>query len=538
MKLISNIIFGIALAGLCGTVCSCDSFLKEYSQDLAKVNTWQDLDEVLLGSGYIKTGRYYVQNSTAYSERDCDFDFLHYLGDELHFDSYIFNNMPAYENYFAYFTWQRDTSVDNNFHTITGDEEGFNVPYDKINVCNMVISMIDDMPETAPGDEMEKRRVKGEAYFLRGLYYFFLANLYCLPYDPATAASAAGMPLKFSEIVEDKEYSRTTLKETYQAIMNDLDIAAKCLEGTTRKSKYHPDVATVHLLQSRVYLYMQDWENAALKAKEVLEYNDGLLNIGTIPVGGECLYGESPEVLFAMGEYLISFSFVDTRSSVPTLQISADMRDLYTVDDYRKDRYIGETDNSHGVVLRKVNGQKAAYGSYSTVGSVFTFRTPEAYLTLAETSAYMGDENASRRYLGEFLSTRMKRNADVTASGKELIDLIRDERAREFILEGHRWFDLRRYTVCTPYPWSKEIVHGYPYNADYSYDRTDWYRLEKNDQAYTLPIPRTVRNFQNSLEVISRPLRTAFATTSAHGLTYEEAVSSEGEEEEWDDEDW
>lgn len=32
---------------------SCDSFLQEYSQDLAKVNSWEDLDEVLLGAAYL-----------------------------------------------------------------------------------------------------------------------------------------------------------------------------------------------------------------------------------------------------------------------------------------------------------------------------------------------------------------------------------------------------------------------------------------------------------------------------------------------------
>lgn len=31
---------------------SCDSFLKEYSQDLARVETIGDLDELLLGSAY------------------------------------------------------------------------------------------------------------------------------------------------------------------------------------------------------------------------------------------------------------------------------------------------------------------------------------------------------------------------------------------------------------------------------------------------------------------------------------------------------
>ena len=38
---------------------SCSGFLEEYSQDLAKVESWRDLDEVLLGDGYMQSGYRY-----------------------------------------------------------------------------------------------------------------------------------------------------------------------------------------------------------------------------------------------------------------------------------------------------------------------------------------------------------------------------------------------------------------------------------------------------------------------------------------------
>lgn len=40
----------------------CDSFLEEYSHDLAKVESWEDLDEVLLGNVYASPSRIYVEN--------------------------------------------------------------------------------------------------------------------------------------------------------------------------------------------------------------------------------------------------------------------------------------------------------------------------------------------------------------------------------------------------------------------------------------------------------------------------------------------
>lgn len=540
MKLINKIL-SYSLFLVTGLIFgSCNSFLEEYSQDLAKVESWKDLDEVLLGSGYLHTGRYYDTGSSYIGiDRDDHFDILHFMSDEIRMsvDKYMLSDY--YNSMFAFFTWQQDTGIGYEMRYEGGDEKYFNTPYSRINVCNMVISQIDEQPSHSVEDDLEKSRVKGEAYFLRGLYYFYLANMYCEPYDPATAGSMVGIPLKFSEIIEDKEFDRATLAETYKKVLEDLEFAEKCLEGTTRKSIYHADINTVHLLQSRVYLYMQDWDNAILKAKEVLAANDKLLNIGTKAIGETCLDSSSPEVLFSMGDYMIAFYFRDDRSYIPAIHISDDMLALFSQDDYRTKRYIGESSYRSSDVFRKVNGQREAIGSFTSVGSVFCFRTAEAYLTLAEASAYKGDEATARQTLEKFLATRMMSKVEITETGNALIDFIRDERAREFLIEGHRWFDLRRYTVCQPYPWSKEIIHGFIYEENYNYGHTDWYRLEKNDKAYTLPIPRSVRNFQVSLGNTNRPVRKPFATTTVHGSSFDNLdEGGNDDEDDWYDEDW
>lgn len=226
---------------------------------------------MLLGDAYLHTGRYYdAGNYNVGLERDSHFDILHFMSDEMYITKYPTKLSSYYDDMFPFFTWQQDTGVDNQLKYVGNDESYFNAPYSRINVCNMVISLIDEQPAPRPEDEIEKRRVKGEAYFLRALYYFFLTNLYAEPYDPATASSTKGMPLKFSEVIEDKEFERSTLAETYQKVIEDLKEAEQLLEGTTRKSIYRADQNTVRLLLSRVYLYMQDWDNAIAKAREVL----------------------------------------------------------------------------------------------------------------------------------------------------------------------------------------------------------------------------------------------------------------------------
>ena len=538
MKTIKTTIYGAALT-LCGMAAtSCDSFLQEYSQDLAKVTSWEDLDEVLLGDAYIKTCRIANTNGGIGADnRDADFDFLHFMTDEITMTESLKHDLGDYDyDMFPFYTWQQDTGTDYNLRYVGNDKQYWNTLYTRINVCNMVLSVIDEQPAPSEYDELGKQRVKGEAYFLRGLYYFILANLYCEPYDPSTASSTVGLPVKYSEVIEDKEFHRDQLDVTYENIISDLKSAEQYLEGTTPKSLYRVGLPAAKLLLSRVYLYTQDWTSAIAKAREVLDLNNKLLSLSTKNPGEACLSASSPEILFTMGDYYVAAMFRDDRYYNAKWRVSDEMFALYSTDDLRANRYVGKSQYNRPNAFRKFNGQSEAWGPMNDVGSVFTFRTSEAYLTLAEASAYNGDEATARTTLEKFLASRMNGKVTVDKSGNDLIDFIRDERAREFIIEGHRWFDLRRYTVCNPYPWSKTIEHGYYYltqkNSDDVIDRIDWYRLEKNDGAYTLPIPREIRNFQPSLGNATRPSRIPYLTTRP------ENNDDDDDDDYWDDDDW
>ena len=96
-----------------------------------------------------------------------------------------------------------------------------------------------------------------------------------------------------------------------------------------------------------------------------------------------------------------------------------------------------------------------------------------------------------------------------TESGESLVTLIREVRQCELCLEGHRWYDLRRYLVCEKYPYSKTITHYYT-SFDYNGPLyTKRYMLETNDPAYTLALPKEVLDFQNNLGTNHRPTRTS-----------------------------
>ena len=66
-------------AALLLSVTGCGDFLKEYSQDTDYVDSWEDLNELLIGSCYLPQ---YQSNTLGQANDDNQF-FLHFLGDEL-----------------------------------------------------------------------------------------------------------------------------------------------------------------------------------------------------------------------------------------------------------------------------------------------------------------------------------------------------------------------------------------------------------------------------------------------------------------------
>ena len=98
MKKIINILsFALLLGG-------CSGFLEEYSQDLAKIQSYEDLDEILLGEGYLPYARITSQGVIENEYFQC----VHYMSDELSKYIPIHEYDPAglQEKMFGWHTWQ------------------------------------------------------------------------------------------------------------------------------------------------------------------------------------------------------------------------------------------------------------------------------------------------------------------------------------------------------------------------------------------------------------------------------------------------
>lgn len=487
--------------------CSCNSFLKEYSQDLARVENVSDLDELLIGDAYYPA-MYIEKSSSWYAPADGYFPLnhcVHFMADELkQNEETAEGDVGSFDKFFGYYTWQAQVGSNEKLTSVGQEDADWKQTYEFINVTNMILAELDEVEARDADEEKDKIRIEGEARFLRALYYFSLVNLYAEPYVPGKAETTPGVPLKTTSFIEDKEWERTSVAEVYRQIVDDLVRAAECLEKSDFKSLYRADINAANLLLSRVFLYMQDYPNAKKYAQLVIERKPGLQDLRGYEGVENVVNSQNPEVLFSMGGdfltyYVYGYDY-DKYKEEYLFYVSDDLIEAYDDNDLRKEIYIQEGEDDQ-YYYKKIYWGRAHAGSPCSVSDNYLFRTSEAYLNLAEAAAFDNDESKAREVLGQLQAKRFSEVPAVNESGEALIKLIQAERQRELCLEGHRWYDIRRYTVLPEGKgkWDKTITHKW---TQFDYDtpeRIRVFELPPDDKAFTLAFPKEVLDFQNTL---------------------------------------
>ncbi|MCI6618828.1 MAG: RagB/SusD family nutrient uptake outer membrane protein [Prevotella sp.] len=515
MKTFRYIMATILLFQLSG----CSDFLEERSQDTYYVSSYKDLDELLIGDCYLP-----VYTASPLADTNDMGYFIHYLADEIEEQngslySYAVNDK---ETIFGYYTWQQRVGETHNHVGYRKESSTWTETYRLINVANNILDALEKVDQNTERERLGVRRVSGEAHFLRAAYYFWLVNLYAKPYVESTASTDLGVPLKTISKVNDIIYQRNTVKEVYDQILKDLKQAEEELSGTPEPATpYRANLTAVQFLIARVYLYMQKWDLASAYASKVLERRHQLVDLNSD--NEPFLRKGSVENIFSMGGAEIPASMCNIYQS---FRVSHDLYNAYRTDDIRKKRFWWTYEDFVGYTKLEVSSssERNPEDSYfyqdcyyypilkqkSSVSDKFLYRTAEAYLIKAEAEAMNGNEAEARNILNQLRKCRFRQGSayEITASGENLIKAIREERRLELALEGHRWFDLRRYSVCAKYPESKEIVHDYTYYEDDT-EMKERHRfvLKAYDAAYTLPIPHEVLDFNTGMPNNERPER-------------------------------
>lgn len=306
----------------------------------------------------------------------------------------------------------------------------------------------------------KKDQYKAEAQFLRALFYFNLVRIF------------GDVPLVLHEITSPYEANnliRNSKVKVYEEIISDLQAAEKTLppKYSTENAGRATQGAAKTLL-AKVYLTLQQWENASDKLSEVISdkaiYGYKLLNNYVdvfdfnTPVNDEIIFN----VQYKSGNIGQGSNFWESFApdlvTTPVLgpnggsgkgqnRPTEDMENAYEADDLRKNismqnHYL--LPNGRPVYVRYVTKYKQ-YGALPDESDVDwpVLRYSDVLLMYAEALNEQNDQGNALPYLNE-VRERAGLLKKENLTQEELRTAIEQERRVEFAFENHRWFDLAR----------------------------------------------------------------------------------------------
>lgn len=366
-------------------------------------------------------------------------------------------------------TWTVD--VFPKLGTATYQEEWDN-PYSQIQTCNVTLKALDKITRTASNGELYDR-IKGTALYHRSRAFLNLAMTFCKYYDASTASNDLGVPLKLDEDINEPIF-RSSLKQTYQRITEDLNLAATLLPQNAI-SYTHITNAGAYALLARAYLYMNDYQNAFNASENSLRLYSAIDDYNTFnPTDAYPFLAKSKEV-HIMIEMTVGYGTGEGSSS----SIPNDLYNLYDKNDLRKVLYFRSQDGK--------NVWRGAPIGNNLGGTA----TNEVYLIGAECAARLGDRSKSLDLLNTLLIKRYITGTfmpSTATSDLEALDIVLRERRKELLKRGLRFQDLKRLNKDPRYAKTLTRIIG---------DKT--YTLLPNDKRYLFPIPQYIINY-NGIE--------------------------------------
>lgn len=448
-----------------GIALSCEDYLEEVPQNKLQPSTVTDYRE-LLNFGYITDQRI--------------MPYIEALGDDVGFseDDKMagLNNGTTVPD--AADVYMSAYMYDLSHEESLGADIAFGSLYQSIYYANLVINNIDNSLSVTVSDDMQeyKNNYKGEAYALRAFSYFYLVNLYGQHYDPATASTDFGVPIITDTNTEDKAYPRSTIADVYEMISTDLEEAVRLMEDNPieKTSKLLFNSQNTLVFQSRVALYMQQWDDTIEIATKLLESNSSVFDLTGLTyiynqasdadfdlfrTGTDYLGIENENIMFGNGA-TENIPLLSIWPTATTFSVSKELAELYEDGDVRRWYFIsthervlyGNSSSKLALVKNRENTPLATNAAYRTFqGYSRVLRVEEALLNRAEAYA---QNNELELAINDLNTIRIKKfdpsfYEDLTVGSftqEMLINYIYEERRKELCFEGQRWFDLKRTT--------------------------------------------------------------------------------------------
>lgn len=343
-------------------------------------------------------------------------------------------------------------------------------PYKVVYNANLALETLN--ASTGSLDQQTINTLKGSALFFRAFACFQVAQSYAKPYDPATANSDPGIPIRTSTALEVKS-ERGTVQQTYDKIINDLKDALSLLPNTSI-IKSRPNKTAAYAALARTYLAMEDYTNAGKMADECLKLYSTLIDYNTISKTSFTPFPRFNDEVIFQSTLLGGNSTAPNRAKIDTVLYAS-----YDANDLRKVIFFKTTSGGHNFS-----------GNYNPTVSIAFFNglaTDEVYLIRAECYARAGNINSAMADLNTLMVKRWDKNVTyptiIATNADEALRKILTERRKELLFRGTRWTDLRRLNKDSRFQvrLSRTIAGN-------------TFTLPPNDLRYVLLIPQSVIN--------------------------------------------
>lgn len=372
-----------------------------------------------------------------------------------------------------------------DLNNVTGNDGGTNglssygSAYKLILDANLMINSVEE--GVIPQEQLD--RYRGEAYALRAFAMHHLVR--ALGYEPGMMQNTYEPGWDLGIVIRTEptralsqigEVPRNTVSEVYDQILSDLSQAKTLLEGQTDHTRITE--AFVDGMRARVHLYAGNWAEASSAAQEAIS-NGQAAGFGLVSDSAAVAdmfdetAGDHPEAFFKLvvnpdTEPIAGSNVNDGPASYTSTTWVAQMPtnrviDSYSADDNRLGWYAPcfndrggnkpadcDAVNDEGWELQKWGGELG-----NQADNIPYMRMAEMYLIQAEADAKAN--NSAAAGLAPLQELRDTRNAgpvpaSALASVEDFEDFILEERIRELVTEGHRFWDLKRLGKNIPNP--------------------------------------------------------------------------------------
>jgi len=308
----------------------------------------------------------------------------------------------------------------------------WNESYHQIYCCNAVI---EGTEKSSSLTDAEKKKLQGEALFVRGLIHLYLLNMYGdIPYITGT------------DYEINRQVGRLPSEKVYENIANDLNKAVGLLPlEYISAERVRPNRSAAYAVLARTFLYQGKWAEASNAASAVLNNPiyvwEGSLNRIFLKGSTTTIWQFMPKRAGNNADEGASFIFNSGPPS--TRALSNSLVNSFENGDLRRTNWIRSISNPSGAWYHAYKYKQNANTGTSVEYSI-VLRIAEQYLIRSEARAMQGDLIGAKEDLN-----KIRHNAGLSdtpvISADEIVTAVQKERRSELFCEyGHRFFDLKR----------------------------------------------------------------------------------------------